>query len=100
LNVAYRQIYLPSLHLSKSSALILGAKLRGFHVRRNMAERALRIARLCGRFASIESGSSAVEYALVASVIAIVIIVPVTQVGSYLIEVFDTVATALSRAVP
>lgn len=55
---------------------------------------------LLARFSRIESGSTAVEYALIASFMAIVIAVPVQMVGNQLTDVFDTIAAALSRATP
>ena len=51
------------------------------------------------RFAA-ELGASAAEYALIASFMAVLIILPVTLVGDYLTDVFDTIATALSRVAP
>ena len=53
---------------------------------------------LLARFILIESGSTAVEYALIASFIAITIVVPVQMVGNQLTEVFNTIAAALSAA--
>jgi pilus assembly protein Flp/PilA len=51
-------------------------------------------------FACDESGATAVEYALVASLMAVVIIVPPTAVGNQLAEVFNTIAAALSHTTP
>jgi len=42
-----------------------------------------------------ESGVTAIEYALIASLIAIVIIVAVTAVGNNLAAIFNAVAAAL-----
>jgi pilus assembly protein Flp/PilA len=53
---------------------------------------------LLARFILIESGSTAVEYALIASFMAITIVVPVQMVGNQLSEVFNTIAAALSAA--
>ena len=55
---------------------------------------------LLARFILIESGSTAVEYALIASVMAVVIVVPVQMVGSQLAQVFNTIAAALTLATP
>lgn len=46
-----------------------------------------------------ESGVTAIEYGLIAALIAIVIIGAVTTVGKDLEAVFNTVATALGNAV-
>lgn len=46
-----------------------------------------------------ESGVTAIEYGLIAALIAIVIIGAVTTVGQDLVAVFDKVASALSNAV-
>jgi pilus assembly protein Flp/PilA len=51
-------------------------------------------------FARDESGATAVEYALIASFMAVVIIVPLTAVGNRLTDVFNTIAAALSHAAP
>jgi pilus assembly protein Flp/PilA len=56
--------------------------------------------RLFVRFARGESGVTAVEYALIASFMAVVIIVPLTVVGNQLAEVFNTIAAALSHTTP
>jgi pilus assembly protein Flp/PilA len=55
---------------------------------------------LLARFACIESGATAVEYALIASFMAVVIITSLTMVGNRLAEVFNTIAAALSHAAP
>jgi pilus assembly protein Flp/PilA len=55
---------------------------------------------LLGRFVTDESGVTAVEYALIASFISIAIIVPVTQIGTHLNGVFNTIATTLSGIAP
>ena len=51
---------------------------------------------LVARFILIESGSTAVEYALIASFMAIAIVVPVQMVGNQLSELFNTIAAALT----
>jgi pilus assembly protein Flp/PilA len=48
------------------------------------------------RFLKGEEGVTAIEYGLIAALIAIVIIVAVTLVGTNLTAVFDKVATALT----
>jgi len=47
------------------------------------------------RFAKDESGTTAIEYALIAAGIAIVIIAAVNSVGAALITKFTAIATAL-----
>jgi len=56
--------------------------------------------KLLAHFVRIESGSTAVEYALMATFMAIVIITPIQMVGSQLTELFNTIAAALSHAHP
>lgn len=43
-----------------------------------------------------EDGATAIEYGLLASLIAVAIIIPVTAVGEQLAVVFDAVTTALT----
>jgi pilus assembly protein Flp/PilA len=47
-------------------------------------------------FLSDESGVTAIEYALIASLIAVFIITAVTLVGTKVSGVFNTIATTLS----
>ena len=47
------------------------------------------------RFLSNESGATAIEYGLIAALIAVVIIGAVTTVGTNLTGTFSTVATSL-----
>ena len=47
-----------------------------------------------------DGGVTAIEYGLIAALIAVVIIVAVTLVGGRLTNTFDDVATALEPAVP
>lgn len=51
------------------------------------------------RFLRDEEGVTAIEYGLIAALIAVVIIVAVTAVGTNLNTVFQNVATRLSTAV-
>lgn len=44
---------------------------------------------------SDRSGATAIEYGLIAALIAVVIIVAITMVGSNLSKTFNTVATSL-----
>jgi pilus assembly protein Flp/PilA len=53
---------------------------------------------LLSRFAHDESGVTAIEYGLIAALIAVVIIVAVTAVGTDLQGVFNAVATGLTSA--
>ena len=50
------------------------------------------------RFAEDESGVTAIEYGLIAALIAVAIIVAVTTVGTDLAAVFNSIATSLSAA--
>ncbi len=51
--------------------------------------------KLVQRFARDESGVTAIEYGLIASLIAVVIITAVTAVGTALTTKFNAIATAL-----
>jgi pilus assembly protein Flp/PilA len=51
---------------------------------------------LLSRFAHDESGVTAIEYGLIAALIAVVIIVAVTTVGTDLQATFNAVGTALA----
>jgi pilus assembly protein Flp/PilA len=51
--------------------------------------------KLMSRFVKDESGATAVEYGLIAALIAVVIITTVKLVGTNLVVVFDKVAAAL-----
>ena len=50
------------------------------------------------RFAQDESGATAIEYGLIAALIAVVIIGGATAVGTQLKAKFTTIATAVSTA--
>jgi pilus assembly protein Flp/PilA len=54
---------------------------------------------LFSRFVKDESGVTAIEYGLIAALIAVVIIASVTLVGTDLKLVFTAVSTALAAAV-
>ena len=51
--------------------------------------------RLAQKFLRDESGAKAIEYGLIAALIAVVIITAVTTVGTNLTGTFNTVATSL-----
>ena len=51
---------------------------------------------LIKRFAKNESGATAIEYGLIAALIAVVIITAVTLVGTNLTTVFNNIAGKLS----
>ena len=51
------------------------------------------------RFTHDESGVTAIEYGLIAALIAVVIITAVTTVGTDLTKVFNTIATNLNTAI-
>lgn len=50
------------------------------------------------KFLQEEDGVTAIEYGLIAALIAVVIIASVTAVGQNLVRVFQNIATALSTA--
>ncbi len=50
------------------------------------------------RFAADESGATAIEYGLIASLIAVAVIATVTTLGSNLKATFNTVATNLKTS--
>lgn len=52
------------------------------------------------RFLRDEEGVTAIEYSLIAALIAVVIITAVTTVGSRVCETFRSVADALGAAAP
>jgi pilus assembly protein Flp/PilA len=56
----------------------------------------MKLVQLFKNFAREEDGVTAIEYGLIAALIAIVIITAVTTVGTNLNVVFTAVATALS----
>ena len=51
--------------------------------------------RMLSKFAKDESGATAIEYGLIASLIAVAIIVALTSVGSNLTATFTSVGTSL-----
>jgi pilus assembly protein Flp/PilA len=53
---------------------------------------------LISRFVRDESGATAIEYGLIAALIAVVIITALTTVGTKLSTTFNTVATKLTPA--
>ena len=56
---------------------------------------------LFSRFAQDESGATAIEYGLIAALVAVVIITAVTTMGGNLKSTFDGIATALApKAAP
>jgi len=54
--------------------------------------------KLVARFLKNESGATAIEYGLIAALIAVVIITAVTSVGTSLTAVFTNVNTKLGAA--
>lgn len=54
------------------------------------------VSRIAARFAREEEGVTAIEYGLIAGLIAVVIIAMVTQVGKDLNGVFTKIASSLS----
>jgi pilus assembly protein Flp/PilA len=54
--------------------------------------------KLVQRFARDEAGVTAIEYGLIASLIAVVIIVAVQSVGKDLTATFNSISTALAAA--
>jgi len=55
--------------------------------------------KLLTRFRTDESGVTAIEYGLIAALIAVVIIVAVTAVGSALVTVFENIRDSLNAAI-
>ena len=53
---------------------------------------------LVSRFVNDQSGVTAIEYGLIAALIAVVIIASVTLVGTQLTAVFTFISTALTSA--
>jgi pilus assembly protein Flp/PilA len=53
---------------------------------------------LIKRFANNESGATAIEYGLIAGLIAVVIITAVTTVGTDLSGLFGKISTGLKKA--
>jgi pilus assembly protein Flp/PilA len=56
------------------------------------------MASLLKRFLADQSGATAIEYALIAVLVAIAIIGAVTALGSSLKSIFDTVASTVNTA--
>ena len=54
------------------------------------------MSKLISRFVRDESGATAIEYGLIAALIAVVIITVLTTIGSNLITKFASVATGLN----
>ena len=59
-------------------------------------KRRLFMKNLLSRFVQDESGATAIEYGLIAALIAVAIVVAVAAVGSKLSTTFNTVSTSLS----
>ncbi|GJL90992.1 Flp family type IVb pilin [Hyphococcus sp.] len=55
---------------------------------------------LINRFKADESGATAIEYGLIAALIAVAIIAAVRAVGGTLSDTFDAVDTGLTNAAP
>ena len=58
----------------------------------------MQLTRLIQKFARDEEGVTAIEYGLIAALIAVVIIAAVTIVGTQLNRVFTAIGTALTTA--
>jgi len=58
----------------------------------------MQLAHFVQKFVRDEEGVTAIEYGLIAALIAVVIIAAVTIVGTQLRAVFTTIGTALSTA--
>ncbi|ERI12553.1 hypothetical protein O206_11220 [Ochrobactrum sp. EGD-AQ16] len=54
--------------------------------------------KLIARFRKNESGATAIEYGLIAALIAVVIITATTQLGTSIKEKFEDIQTAISTA--
>lgn len=55
---------------------------------------------LVARFAKDESGATAIEYGLIAALVAVVIIAALTTLGDNLTATFDAVSDELQSAAP
>lgn len=55
--------------------------------------------RILGRFAREESGATAIEYGLIAALIALVLITAAQLLGLELVGVFESVETGLKKRV-
>ena len=55
---------------------------------------------LFARFLKDESGATAIEYGLIAALIAVVAITAMTSIGDGLTSTFDSVATELNGSAP
>lgn len=53
---------------------------------------------IVARFANDESGATAIEYGLIAALIAVGIIAAATTLGTSLTGIFDTISTKLNTA--
>jgi pilus assembly protein Flp/PilA len=60
----------------------------------------MQITKFIKSFARDEEGVTAIEYGLIAALIAVAIIIAATAVGTNLAAVFDYVATKLGDAIP
>ena len=59
----------------------------------------MQVIRFIGQFAQSDEGVTAIEYGLIAALIAVAIIISVTLVGSQLAAVFTSIAGSLSAAI-
>ena len=60
----------------------------------------LRMTKFITQFAKDESGATAIEYGLIAALIAVTIIAAVTSLGGALNDKFNTAATEVAKAGP
>jgi pilus assembly protein Flp/PilA len=58
----------------------------------------MQLVNLIKQFVQEEDGVTAIEYGLIAALIAVVIIISVTAVGDQLVLVFDRISTELATA--
>ena len=58
----------------------------------------MKLIRSLRKFSRDEHGVTAMEYGLIAALVAVVIIVPVTNVGTHLAAVFTAISNALAAA--
>jgi len=59
----------------------------------------MKVIRFIGQLAQSDEGVTAIEYGLIAALIAVAIIISVTLVGSQLAAVFTSIAGSLSAAI-
>ena len=83
------------MEFQSGNGLILGA---GNGIYRKRRGSIMKLLQSIQKFAREEDGVTAIEYGLIAALIAVTIIVSVTSVGDNLVLVFTAISTALAGA--